>query len=139
MTDTGEIGLNFSIPARAPKDGKLPEGMNDALQIFFEPKEKEQAKTFGSGRMMEEVDPLDHLEDKTHGFTWEVTSFTSEGLKFKFNFTDPLKVSQTNSKPDNISLKLKKDTFFSADPPYKALSGKIKLDVPVPKQFHNKL
>jgi hypothetical protein len=31
MTDTGEIGLNFSIPARAPKDGKLPEGMNDAL------------------------------------------------------------------------------------------------------------
>jgi hypothetical protein len=82
---------------------------------------------------------MDHLEDKTHGFSWEVTSFTKEGLKFKFTFKDPLKVSQTNSKPDNISLKLKKDTFFSADPPYKALSGKIKLDLVVPKQFHNKL
>jgi hypothetical protein len=31
MTDTGEIGLDFSIPARAPKDGKLPAGINDTL------------------------------------------------------------------------------------------------------------
>lgn len=82
---------------------------------------------------------MDHLEDKTHGFSWEVTSFTSEGLKFKFNFADPLKVSQTNSKPDKMRLSLKKDTFFSADPPYKALSGVINLDIQVPKQFANKL
>jgi hypothetical protein len=138
MSDTGEIGLNFSLPARAPKDGKLPPGMNDAVVIEFIPQDDETAKTFG--RMLgEEVDPLDHLEDKSHGFSWEVTSFTSEGLKFKFNFADPLKVSQTNSKPDKMKLSLKKDTFFSADPPYKALSGNINIDIAVPKQFANKL
>ena len=89
--------------------------------------------------LKEEEDPLDHLEDKTHGFTWQVTSFTSAGLKFKFNFKDPLKVSATNSKPDKMSLRLKKDTFFSADPPYKALSGKIDLDIKVPKPLSSKL
>jgi hypothetical protein len=112
--------------------------MNDAVVIEFIPQEDETAKTFG--RMLgEEVDPMDHQEDKSHGFSWEVTSFTSEGLKFKFNFADPLKVSQTNSKPDKMKLSLKKDTFFSADPPYKALSGNIDIDISVPKQFKNKL
>lgn len=138
MTDTGEIGLDFSIPARAPKDGKPPPGIENAVIVEFIPQENGLARTFG--RMLkEEEDPLDHLEDKTYGFTWQVTSFTSAGLKFKFNFKDPLKVSSTNSKPDKMSLRLKKDTFFSADPPYKALSGKIDLDINVPKQFSSKL
>jgi len=37
MTDLGEIGLSFSIPARAPKDGKLPANMRDAIIIDFVP------------------------------------------------------------------------------------------------------
>lgn len=58
-------------------------------------------------------------------------------MAFKFDFGDPLAVSTNNAKPDKMKLALKKNTFFSATPPYKPLTGNLDIELPVPKQFPN--
>jgi hypothetical protein len=67
-------------------------------------------------------------------FTWECTDFTSEGISFKMGFKNPLEVSANNGKPDKLVLQLKKNTFYAAGTG-EPLTGKLALEVKLPKQF----
>lgn len=69
-------------------------------------------------------------------FTWECTKFDSKGLGFKMGFKNPLEVSKSNSKPDKLVLQLKKNTFFAAGTG-EPLTGKLSLQLEIPKQFPN--
>jgi hypothetical protein len=51
-------------------------------------------------------------------------------------FKNPLEVSKSNSKPDKLVLSLKKNTFFAAGTG-EPLTGKLKLQMEIPKQFPN--
>jgi hypothetical protein len=71
------------------------------------------------------------------GFKWECLEFTENGLKFKMDFSNPLKVSKSNGAPDKLNINLKKNTFFSKDT-FEELQGGLTMDIPLPKQFPSK-
>jgi hypothetical protein len=67
-------------------------------------------------------------------FAWECTEFTAKGIGFKMGFKNPLEVSSNNGKPDKLVLQLKKNTFYAAGTG-EPLTGKLSLNIDLPKQF----
>lgn len=55
-------------------------------------------------------------------------------MKINLDFSNPLAISSKNGESDKLEIALAPDTFF-AQGSYEAISGKLALDLDVPKQF----
>ena len=118
--------MAFSKPIVVFGNGKMPDG--DMLQIKVIKDEEADNKR----KLSSDAPHVEKEEEAT--FKWKCTEFTASGLGIEMDFGNPLGVSQNNKSPDKLSIALAPNTFF-AEGSYESVSGEMKLDIVIPKQF----
>jgi hypothetical protein len=115
----------FSTPCLVFGNGNLPG--KDILKIKYQSDEGSENELADKGGAQKDEKKDNGRKLSETGFTWECTEFTENGLKFKMEFSNPLKVSKNGSgAPDKLKISLKKNTFFSKNT-FKELQGELTL------------
>lgn len=120
LNPSGELKMVFSKPIVVFGGGKMPDTESLVIALV-------KSDSYDSKRRLSAED-----EEEGAGMSFKVTDFTEEGLKIDLDFSNPLAVSQKNQELDKIEISLAPDTFFAKDS-YEAISGKLELNVEVPK------
>lgn len=115
--------MPFSKPIVVFGGGKMPGKESIVMKMV-------KSDSLGSKRRL----AADDGEEDDAGMTFEVTEFSEKGMKINLDFSNPLAISSKNGESDKLEIALAPDTFF-AQGSYEAISGKLALDLDVPKQF----